>query len=101
MSHILLKTIISPPVPMKFTVMMIFFTQVYQKVFTNAFKDRGALIHCLFVHYGFLSDFKLSFPLNLTAWSLLQLPQIWEDIYFSLFFVSYLLSPEETEEIYC
>ena len=53
----------------------------------NAFKDKGALIYLLkFGKYGFLSDFQLYFPLNLTAWSLLQLPQIWEHMYFSLFF---------------
>ena len=39
----------------------------------NAFKDKGALIHLLkFGKYGFLSDFQLYFPLNLTAWSLLK-----------------------------
>ena len=66
----------------------------------NAFKDKGALIYLLkFGKYGFLSDFQLYFPLNLTAWSLLQLPQIWEHMYFSLCFVSYLLWPEETGEI--
>ena len=36
----------------------------------NAFKDKGALIYLLkFGKYGFLSDFQLYFPLNLTAWS--------------------------------